>query len=154
MLRTCQSNFIVIYLRVCCCWFFEKLPHPLFLAIFACGCCTILGVILVISCCSATIVWRILRFLFFALIAKVPKGVLAFWLIVAQFALHVVYTCMRVSIRTVNRAQWAIRDRRSSNKQEAIAQQFLVDHQIADRPTETSTQAIDATAFWPRHRTC
>ena len=133
-------------------WLFEKLPHSLLLAIFACGCCTILGFILVFCCISTTLAWKIVRLLFSFVIVRLIKAVFWFWLIIAHFGLRMVYKCTRASIRTVNRAHRAIRDRHSVNSVDAIAQQFINDRQIADRPSETVTQAIDAAAFRPRRR--
>ena len=133
-------------------WFFEKLPHPLLLAIFACGCCTILGLILVFCCISTTLAWKIVRLLFSCVVVRLIKAVFWFWLIIAHFGFRMLYTCTRASIRTVDRAQRVIRDRRSFDRQEAIAQQFINDRRIADRPSETVSQSIDAAAFRPRRR--
>ena len=82
-------------------WLFEKLPHPLLLAIFACGCCTILGVILVFCCISTTLAWKILRLLFSSVVVKLLKGVFWFWLVVARLCLHLMAVLTKSGIRTV-----------------------------------------------------
>ena len=132
-------------------WLFEKLPHTLLLAIFACGCCTILGVILLFCCFSASVAWKISRVVFSVVFVGLIKFVLWCWLIVARVCLHLMFIFTKASIRAVNRCQRIIEDRRRLRRSIATIQE-----QIQDRPnvplSNSNSPAIDSSAFRPRRR--
>ena len=132
-------------------WLFEKLPHPLLLAIFVCGCFTIIGVILLFCCVSVSIAWKISRIVFSAVFVRLIKFVIWFWLAVARICLHLTFVITKTSIRAVNRCQRVIRNRSRLRRSIATTQQ-----EIQDRPNtplrDQNPFALDSSAFRPRRR--
>ena len=132
-------------------WIYEKLPHSWILFILTVGLCTILGVIIVISCCLGKVSSWILRVCFRYLVHYVSRFSVILILVVVRGSGYVLFYLTKSVIRVVQAITKGIARFLDGSVPEPNSSYQMIENPVVTQ-REESLLPIDPAAFHPRRR--
>ena len=133
-------------------WIYEHMPHALILSILSVGCLTILGLILIFSCCSCRVSWWILSVIVRVLVVRVVKAISYLLVVFVKVIFRIVcigFTQGRKFVQCILSSR--SRQQHGGAIQGSAVMQAIGDEPAVTQPTRTETP-LSAAAFRPRRR--
>ena len=133
-------------------WIYEKLPHSWILFILALGLCTILGVIIVISCCLGKVSSWILRVCFRYFVHYASRFSVILILVLVRGSGYVLFYLTKSIIRVVQSITKVIARFLDGSVPEPSSSYQMIENPVVVAQREESLLPIDPAAFHPRRR--